>query len=67
LKDIIARAYKFNAFLIEYIEEIKRYSLKDYLGALYRALALYIKSSAFRKYMKGGFTSLPKNFARMKK
>ena len=62
LKEIIARTCQFHTSLSEYVDEIRRYSLRDYLGMLYRALALYTKSSAFRKYMKGRFTSLPKNF-----
>lgn len=61
LKEIVARTYKFKASPSEYINEIRLY-IRDLPGMLYRALALYIKSRAFRKYMKGRFTSLPKNF-----
>lgn len=62
LRDIVARLCRFKSSLGEYIEEIRRYSPRDYLSASYRALALYLKSSAFRKYTKGRFTSLPKDF-----
>jgi ubiquinone/menaquinone biosynthesis C-methylase UbiE len=61
LKDIVVRTYKFKSSLSEYIDELRFY-IKDYPGMLYRALSLYIKSPAFRKYTKGRYTSLPKNF-----
>jgi ubiquinone/menaquinone biosynthesis C-methylase UbiE len=61
LKDIVVRTYKFKSSLNEYIDELRFY-IKDYPGMLYRALFLYIKSPAFRKYTKGRYTSLPKNF-----
>jgi len=41
LEGIAVGTYKFSASLSEYIDEIRLYSLKDYLGMLYRALALY--------------------------
>jgi ubiquinone/menaquinone biosynthesis C-methylase UbiE len=61
LKDIIMRIYKFKSSLSEYVDELRFY-IKDYPGMLYRALSLYIKSPTFRKYTKGRYTSLPKNF-----
>jgi len=39
-----------------------RFYIKDYPRMLYKALSLFIKSPAFRKYVKGRYTSLPKNF-----
>jgi len=48
--------------LTEYVEEIRRYGLADYVGMLYRAVELYVKNPAFRQYVKGRHTSLPKDF-----
>jgi ubiquinone/menaquinone biosynthesis C-methylase UbiE len=61
LKDIVVRIYRFKSSLSEYVDELRLY-IKDYPRMLYRALSLYIKSPAFRKYVKGRYTSLPKNF-----
>lgn len=61
LKDIVVKTYRFKSSLSEYIDEIRLY-VKDYPKMLYRALFLYIKSPAFRKYIKGRYTSLPTNF-----
>lgn len=62
LKDLVARTQTFNASWGEYISEIGRYGIIDFLKMMYRALALYIKTPTFRKYTKGRFTSLPKGF-----
>ena len=62
LRDIIARPYAFNASLGEYLSEIRRYSFREYFAMFSRALGLYFKNAGFRKYMKGRFSSVPKEF-----
>ena len=51
LDNLEARTYKFNASLKEYFDEITRYRFEDYLVMVYKAIMLFIKSSAFRKYI----------------
>lgn len=58
LREVVARTYKINA-LSQFINEIKQLGLKDFLRGWYRFLSLYIKSSAFRKYLKEAWP--PKN------
>jgi len=62
LQEIIARTYRFNASPGEYLDELRRYTFKEYLGMCYRAMTLYAKNPAFREYIKGRYSSLPKNF-----
>ena len=54
LGDIVARAYKVNSL------SNKRDDVKDLLRVWHRALYLYIRSSAFRKFIKEAL-SIPKN------
>jgi len=61
-RDLVARTRTFDASWGEYISEISRYGVLDFLGMSYRAIAMYVKSPAFRKYTKGRYTSLPKHF-----
>jgi len=62
LRDIIARPYVFNASLGEYLGEIRRYSFREYFTMFSRAFGLYFKNAGFRKYMKGRFSSVPREF-----
>jgi ubiquinone/menaquinone biosynthesis C-methylase UbiE len=62
LQDVSARTYQFNASFGEYISEISRYSFREYLIMFSRAIALYAKNPAFRQYVKGRYSSLPKSF-----
>lgn len=62
LQDVRARTYLFNASFGEYISEISRYSVREYLTMFSRAIALYAKNPSFRKYMKGRYSSVPKSF-----
>jgi hypothetical protein len=55
LRDIIARAYKAN-ILSEKLE-----ALKDFLRVWYKVVYLYIRNSAFRRFVKEGL-SIPKSF-----
>lgn len=54
-KDIVVRAYKVEALSNKWDD------LKDFLRVWHRAVYLYIRSSAFRRFIKEGL-SLPKNF-----
>ncbi len=51
LRDIVVRTYKIN-LLREYIYRIRQLGLKDFSSILYRIFSLYIRSSAFRRYMR---------------
>ena len=62
LQDIRTRTYQFSASFGEYISEISRYSFREYLTMFSRAITLYAKNPAFRQYMKGRYSSLPKSF-----
>ncbi|NQE52679.1 putative arsenite methyltransferase [ANME-1 cluster archaeon GoMg3.2] len=55
LRDMVVRTDKANVL------SEKRENLKDFLRVLYKALYLYIRSSAFRSFIKEAL-SLPKNF-----
>lgn len=58
LRDVVVRTYKFNALTDS--SQILRYGFRDLLRMFYRTLSLYIRSSAFRRYMKER-RSLPNN------
>lgn len=58
LRDIVVRTYKFSARRES--TQIQRYRFQDMWRMFYRTLFLYIKSSAFRRYMKDR-KYLPKN------
>lgn len=58
LREIAVRTYEFNAR--KESSQVLRYTLKDLFRMFYRTLNLYIRSSAFRRYMKER-QSLPKN------
>ena len=58
LRDIVVKTYKFNA--LKESSQIMRYGLRDLLRMFYRTLYLYIRSPAFRRYMKER-QPLPKN------
>lgn len=58
LRDVVVRTYKFNALTES--SQILRYGFRDLLRMFYRTLSLYIRSSAFRRYMKER-RSLPNN------
>ena len=58
LRDIVVRTYKFN--VLSESTQIMRYGFQDLSRMLYKTLSLYIRSSAFRKYMKER-SPLPKN------
>ncbi len=62
LQDVSAQPHRFSASFGEYISEISRYSFREYLTMFARAIALYTKNPAFRQYMKGRYSSLPKSF-----
>jgi len=51
LKNIGVKTYKINA-ISQFIDEIRYIGLRDFVKGLYRFRLLYIKSSAFRKYLK---------------
>jgi len=51
LREIVVRTYEFNA--LKESSQLLRYSLEDLLRMFWRTLSLYIRSSAFRRYMKG--------------
>jgi len=55
LRDIVVRTYKTNVL------SEKRENLKDFLRVWYRVLYVYIRSSAFRRFIKEAL-SLPKKF-----
>lgn len=55
LRDIVVRAYKVNSL------SNRRDDLIDLLRVCHRALYLYIRSSAFRRFVKEGKLSIPKN------
>jgi ubiquinone/menaquinone biosynthesis C-methylase UbiE len=50
LRNIIVKTYKFNA--LRESSQLRRYSFQDLFKMFYRTLYLYIKSSAFRRYMR---------------
>ena len=50
LRNIVVKTYKFNA--LRESSQLRRYGFHDLFRMFYRTLFLYIKSSAFRKYMK---------------
>ena len=50
LRDIVARSYKVN--VLRESTQVRRYGLEELFRMLYRVLCLYLKSSAFRRYMK---------------
>ncbi|MEM2928016.1 MAG: methyltransferase domain-containing protein [Nitrososphaerota archaeon] len=60
LKEIIIKEYKFGAGLSDYMDGIKLIGLKYAPKMFYRFLSAYIKSSAFRKYVKEKFINYPK-------
>jgi hypothetical protein len=62
LEEITARSYKFGASFGEYLAEIRRYNMNEYLAMFSRAISLYVQNPSFRKYMKGRYSSLPKSF-----
>jgi ubiquinone/menaquinone biosynthesis C-methylase UbiE len=62
LQDVSAQTYPFGASFGEYVSEISRYSFREYLTMLSRAIALYVKNPSFRQYMKGRYSSLPRSF-----
>ena len=62
LKDLRIKIRAFSASWNEYISELSRYGIIEVLGMMYRAIILYLKNPAFRKYTKGRFTSLPNRF-----
>jgi len=51
LREIGVRTYRVN-MLKEWIGEIRRWDLRDYLGAWYRFLSLYTASPAFRRVIR---------------
>jgi len=51
LRDILARNYSFSAR--REFSEFRRYRLRDFWRMFTATLSLYMRSSAFRKYMKG--------------
>jgi arsenite methyltransferase len=51
LQDIVARTYRFSAR--REFSEFRRYRFRDFWRMLTASLSLYMRSSAFRKYMKG--------------
>jgi arsenite methyltransferase len=51
LRDIVARTYRFS--VRREFSEFRRYRFRDFWRMLTAALSLYVRSSAFRKYMKG--------------
>lgn len=55
LRDVVVRTYKVNVL------SEKRENLKDVLRVWYRALYVYIRSSAFRRFIKEA-RSIPKSF-----
>lgn len=57
LRDVVVRSLTVDAR--REATQVKRYRLRDIAGMLYRALALYIKSSEMRRYMRG--RRLPKD------
>jgi len=62
LKDIIVRTHEFKGALSDYIEGVRPLGFKGALTSFYKFLRMYLESSSFRKYIKGRYTSLPKNF-----
>jgi len=58
LRDVVARTCKFNPRRES--SQIWRYGLEDYWRMAYRTLSMYIRSPAFRRYMRGR-SSLPDN------
>jgi len=57
LKNIEVKTYKISAMSKAYVDEIKYIGLRDLVRGWYKALCLYIKSSAFRKYLKEAWPS----------
>lgn len=51
LKEIVVRTHQVNA-LGQFINEFRQIGLRDYLVGWYRFFSLYLKSSAFRRYLK---------------
>jgi ubiquinone/menaquinone biosynthesis C-methylase UbiE len=51
LRDIVVRTHKIT-FRSEFIDRIRRYSLKHFLRVWYRFLSLYIARSAYRTFLK---------------
>lgn len=60
LRDMVVRTYEINT-IREFIYGFRQIGSKDFLRALSRFLALYIVSSAFRRYIKELYPD-PKNF-----
>ena len=60
LRDIVVRTYELN-ILSQWINDIRCLDFKDFLRGWYRFLSLYIRSSAFRRYVKE-IWPIPKNF-----
>ena len=58
LKDIVMRTYQVNA--LRESSQINRYALRDLFRMAYRTLSGYIRSPAFRDYMKAR-GPIPKN------
>lgn len=50
LKDIVAKAFKFN--VQREATQVRRYRWEDMLRMFYRTLVMYLKNPAFRQYMK---------------
>lgn len=50
LRDIVARTHKFSA--LRESSQVSRYGFKDFWRMFYATLSLYVRSSAFRKYMR---------------
>jgi ubiquinone/menaquinone biosynthesis C-methylase UbiE len=60
LQVILVKRCRYGFTYKDYIGELSRYGLRDYLGMICRFFALYFRNPKFRKYLKGRYTSLPK-------
>ncbi len=56
LRNVEVRIYKLSA-VSQFIEEIRYIGLKDFVQGWFRFLSLYIRNSAFRKYLREAWPS----------